>query len=105
MRVQGIAIAVVALLVAACAAEAAAASRSAVDEGEPTRVAILNFGAPGSWNGEIGDTVGIQVSARAWADAVPMLERDGVDVVVVRINSGGGVLAEVLDFFEVFQQQ
>lgn len=67
-------------------------------------------GGPQLWRAgqlerEIGDTVGIQVSAQAWANVVPMLERDGVDVVVVRINSGGGVLVETLDFFDVFQQQ
>src|SRR5690606_8085872 len=47
----------------------------------------------------------IQVAAQAWADVVPMLERDQVDVVVVRINSGGGVPAEVARFYDVFQQE
>lgn len=73
--------------------------------GRPQRVAVLNFGAPSDWQGEIDDTVGIQISAAAWADAVPMLEKDKVDVVVVRINSGGGLLLEMDRFHKVFENQ
>ncbi|MCW5765254.1 MAG: hypothetical protein KIT68_04695 [Phycisphaeraceae bacterium] len=73
--------------------------------GRPTRVAVLNFGAPSDWQGKIDDTVGIQISAAAWADAVPMLEKDKVDVVVVRINSGGGLLLEMDRFHKVFENQ
>jgi hypothetical protein len=69
------------------------------------RVAILNFGAPRSWQGEIADTVGIEISAKAWADAVPLLEKDNVNVVVVRVNSGGGLTAEVEKFHAVFKNK
>lgn len=70
-----------------------------------TRVAILNFGPPSSWQGKIDNTVGIQINAKAWREAIPLLEKDNVDVVVVRINSGGGYLAELEKFHEVFQNE
>ncbi len=70
-----------------------------------TKIAILNFGAPSDWHGEVGNTVGIQINAQAWRDAAPMLEADGVDVVVVRINSGGGYLLELEKFHEVFEEE
>lgn len=73
--------------------------------GATKRIAILNFGAPSSWQGEIDDTVGIQVSADAWRKAVPMLEKDGVTDVVVRINSGGGLLLELQRFLEVYEKE
>jgi hypothetical protein len=73
--------------------------------GATKRIAILNFGAPSSWQGEIDDTVGIQVSADAWRKAVPLLEKDGVTDVVVRINSGGGLLLELQRFLEVYEKE
>lgn len=88
----------------AATAKADSSARSG-GKGKATRVAILNFGAPGYWNGEIDDTVGIQISAQAWEDAIPLLEKDDVDVVVVRINSGGGLLLEMVKFFDVFQEE
>ena len=51
-----------------------------------------------SWD----DTVGIQINATAWERVVPMLEKDNIDTVVVRINSGGGLLLEVDKFHKVF---
>lgn len=80
-------------------------ARSGKGKGNATRVAILNFGAPGNWNGAIGDMVGLQISAQAWRDVIPLLEKDNVDVVVVRINSGGGMLLELEKFFEVYQNE
>ena len=67
------------------------------------RVAILNFGPPQSWGNDIGNTVGIQISAAAWEDAIPLLEEDGVTDVVVLINSGGGLLLELVEFHRVFR--
>lgn len=69
-----------------------------------SRVAILHFGGPSSWGGKYGDTVGVQVNAQSWRDAMPHLEKDKVDVVVVRINSGGGALAELVKFHDVFEE-
>jgi len=76
----------------------AAAGKSGV-----TRVAILNFGAPSSWMGKVGDMVGVQVAAKAWDEAIPLLEKDGVNVVVVRINSGGGLGMELDRFHKTFE--
>ncbi len=70
----------------------------------PTRVAVLNFGPPSSWQGEAGNTVGIHISAENFRSVIPLLERDKTDVVVVRINSGGGALSEMVPFHEVFKE-
>jgi hypothetical protein len=66
--------------------------------GKATRVAILNFGPPGDWASKgkkVGDMVGVQVAAQPFREAIPLLEADQVDVVVLRINSGGGMLLEI----------
>lgn len=73
--------------------------------GATKRIAILNFGPPSSWQGEIDTTVGIQISADAWKKAVPLLEKDGVTDVVVRINSGGGLLLELQRFLDVYEKE
>lgn len=73
--------------------------------GTATRVAILNFGPPSSWQGTTDSTVGIEISAKAWEDAIPMLEADKTDVVVVRINSGGGLLLEIGKFHKLFEEK
>ncbi len=72
--------------------------------GDATRVALLNFGPPGNWHGEVGTTVGIQISAAAFKAAIPMLKADNTDAVIVRINSGGGLLAELDPFYDVFEE-
>lgn len=69
------------------------------------KIAILNFGPPSAWQGEIDTTVGIQISADAWRRAIPMLEKDGVTDVVVRINSGGGLLLELERFMDVYENE
>ncbi len=70
-----------------------------------TRVAILNFGPPSDWQGVVDSMVGTVINAAAWDKAVPMLEKDNVDVVVVRINSGGGMLLELSRFNDVFEKK
>lgn len=74
-------------------------------KGKARRVAVLNFGPPSSWQGEVDSTVGIQVGAQAFKDAIPLLEKDGVTDVIVRINSGGGLALEVPVFHEVFEEE
>jgi len=81
-----------------------AASKKAPADGV-RKIAILNFGPPSSWQGEIDTTVGIQISADAWRRAIPLLEKDGVTDVVVRINSGGGLLLELQKFMDVYETQ
>ena len=83
-------------------AERAAERAKQIDSGA-TRVAILNFGAPSSWQGEIGDMVGMQCNVDSWKRAIPLLEKDKVDVVVVRINSGGGYGFEVPKFNALYE--
>jgi hypothetical protein len=68
-----------------------------------TRVAFLNFGPPSEWQGKNGDMVGVQISAEAFKNAVPLLEKAKADVVVIRINSGGGYLLEEEKFHDLFE--
>ncbi len=70
-----------------------------------TRVAILNFGPPSDWQGSAGNMVGTVINAAAWEKAIPLLEKDGVEVVVVRINSGGGLTLELPRFNKVFEEK
>jgi hypothetical protein len=86
------------------AAAGAVVTGDAGRESGATRAVILPFGPPSEWQGVCGDTVGVQITAEAWKRAIPLLEKDKVDVVVVRINSGGGLLSEVPKFHEVFEQ-
>jgi hypothetical protein len=73
--------------------------------GRATRVAFLDFGPPPSWKGLVDDMVGVTISAKAFADVIPILEADKVDVVVVRINSGGGYTLEGRKFHSLFQDK
>jgi hypothetical protein len=70
-----------------------------------TRIAILNFGCPSEWQGKYGDMVGLQVNADSFRRAVPLLEKDHTNVVVVRVKSGGGALSELSKFHEVFEKE
>jgi hypothetical protein len=84
------------------AAEKAVAQAKRIDSGT-NRVAVLNFGPPSNWQGEVDSTVGIQISVAAWREAIKLLDKDKVDTVIVRINSGGGMLAEMEPFQKLFQ--
>ncbi|MBL0871421.1 MAG: hypothetical protein IBJ18_12685 [Phycisphaerales bacterium] len=71
--------------------------------GRATRIAVLHFGPPSNKQGKYGDMVGVHISAKAFADVVPILEKAGVDIVVIRVNSGGGYGLETDRFAELFQ--
>ncbi|MBX9736739.1 MAG: hypothetical protein K2X32_07420 [Phycisphaerales bacterium] len=71
--------------------------------GTPTRIAVLNFGSPARNQGKFQDMVGVNISAKAFADVIPMLEKAKVDIVVIRVNSGGGYSLETDAFAELFQ--
>ncbi len=73
--------------------------------GRATRVAMLHFGPPPDWKGLVGDMVGLTISASAFKAAIPMLKEDKVDVVVIKINSGGGLLAEMQPFQDLFDNE
>ncbi|MBY0309484.1 MAG: hypothetical protein K2Q09_12140 [Phycisphaerales bacterium] len=81
-----------------------AKSDEATVTGKANRVAILNFGPPNSWNEKVGDMVGVVVSAKAFEDAIPLLEKDKVDTVVVRVKSGGGYVLEEARFWNTFRK-
>lgn len=68
------------------------------------RIAILNFGPPSTWGGKYEDMVGREVSAAAFDRALPVLKKDGVTDVVIRINSGGGALLEIEKFHKTFEE-
>jgi hypothetical protein len=87
------------------AARPEAARPAAAASGSATRVAVLNFGAPNAWQGKIEDMVGREISVKSWRDAIPLLEKDGVTVVVVRVNSGGGLGLEVGKFIDLFHNE
>lgn len=70
-----------------------------------TRIAIVNFGCPSEWQGKYDDMVGVQVAADAFKKAIPLLEKDNVDVVVVRVKSGGGYGLEVPKFNDIFDKE
>ncbi len=72
--------------------------------GRPARIAVLNFGSPARNQGADGDMVGVNISAKAFADVIPILEKNQVDIVVIRINSGGGYTLEMGRFTELFDQ-
>jgi polyhydroxyalkanoate synthesis regulator phasin/ABC-type amino acid transport substrate-binding protein len=77
-------------------------SEPAAGKSGATRVCVLNFGPPSSWMGKVGNMVGVQIAAQAWDEVIPMLKKAKVDVVVVRVNSGGGLAAEVPKFHDLF---
>jgi hypothetical protein len=49
--------------------------------------------------------VGMYMTAKALHDVIPMLERDKIDIVVFRINSGGGLLLEIQRLSDVIQNE
>src|SRR5688572_29574585 len=62
------------------------------------RVAMINFGPPSTWGDSVGSTVGAEISAAAFDKAIDLLKKDHVTDVIVRVNSGGGLLAELAPF-------
>jgi hypothetical protein len=73
--------------------------------GKARRVAFLNYGPPASWNGSVGDMVGVTISAQAFRDTIKMMRDDKVDVVVIDINSGGGYTLEMERLQKVFNDE
>ncbi|HZW06410.1 MAG TPA: hypothetical protein VFF65_04745 [Phycisphaerales bacterium] len=93
----------------AAAGVAVAKSAGKTLSGKPARIAIIPFGPPQSWknNKELANVdtlVGGEISVKPWMDIIPLLKKDGVDTVVVQINSGGGYLMEMNRFPDVFRE-
>ncbi len=51
------------------------------------------------------DMVGIFITAHALEEAIPLLEKEKVEVVVFRINSGGGALLEIQKLSDVIENK
>lgn len=49
--------------------------------------------------------VGMQMASKPLRDAIPMLEEEGVDLVVYKINSGGGLLLEIQQLSDVLHNE
>lgn len=95
--------------VAAPAAPEKKDEKSKVLTGKPARIAIVPFGPPQAWKNNkalasVDTLVGGEISVKPWMDIIPMLKKDGVDTVVVLINSGGGYLLEMERFPNVFRE-
>ncbi len=69
-----------------------------------TRVCVLNFGPPSDWQGSVENMVGREISVAAFKNVVPLLEKAKVDVVILRVNSGGGLSLEMPRFQDLFEQ-
>jgi hypothetical protein len=85
---------------AAAQPEAAEEEEEAIADTGAERVAIITLGEGGD-----KDMVGLYMTAKALQDAIPLLERDKVDTVVFRINSGGGLGLEVQRLSDVIQNE
>lgn len=82
---------------------------------EPIKVDIREQSKPGSFTRRAGvmraaiitleDTVGIYMTAKALHDAIPLLEEEGVDIVIFKINSGGGLLLEIQRLSDVIHYE
>ncbi|MGD1917340.1 MAG: hypothetical protein ACFCBV_14295 [Phycisphaerales bacterium] len=66
-----------------------------------TRVAILSFGDADAGQG----MVGTYVTAQSFRECIPLLEEEEIDVVVFRINSGGGAVLELMPLSDVFHNE
>jgi hypothetical protein len=74
-------------------------------EKAPTRVAVLDFGPAGDVPRDC-DEIGIHITAKMFADVVPLLQKDGVEVVVLRVNSPGGMdLEEAHRLQDLWEEQ
>ncbi|MEM8758401.1 MAG: hypothetical protein AAGF47_11545, partial [Planctomycetota bacterium] len=73
----------------------AAGEQAWVDDPSVTRAAIIT--AEG--------TVGIQMSAKPLREAIPMLKEQGVELVVFKVKSGGGLLIEIQRLSDVLHEE
>jgi len=74
--------------------------KRAVSPGAP-RAAIITFGDADAGQG----MVGTYVTAQSFREAIPLLEEENIDIVVIRINSGGGAVAELMPLSDVLHNE
>ena len=53
----------------------------------------------------VNDTVGIYITAQKLRDLIPVLESEHIDIVVFRVNSGGGLLLEIQRLSDVIHEE
>lgn len=64
------------------------------------RAAVITLGEGGDKN-----MVGVYMMAKPLHDAIPLLKQENVDIVVFRINSGGGALLEIQKLSDVIYNE
>ncbi|MBX3390629.1 MAG: hypothetical protein KF691_14370 [Phycisphaeraceae bacterium] len=64
------------------------------------RAAVLTLGEGGE-----RDMVGLYMMAKPLHDAIPLLKQEDVDIVVFRVNSGGGALLEIQKLSDVIYNE
>lgn len=64
------------------------------------RAAVITLGEGGE-----KDMVGLFITAHALEEAIPYLEKEKIDIVVFRVNSGGGALLEIQKLSDVIESQ
>lgn len=82
------------------AAQTPAAQPAAPRSGTARRAVVLTLGEGGD-----KDMVGMYVMAKPLRDALPILKADNIDIVVFRINSGGGALLEIQKLSDVIYDE
>ncbi|MBX3380255.1 MAG: hypothetical protein KF805_09160 [Phycisphaeraceae bacterium] len=81
---------------------APASSESAPQPRKPgvPRAAVITLGEGGD-----RDMVGLYLMAKPLHDAIPLLKQEDVDIVVFRVNSGGGALLEIQKLSDVIYNE
>jgi hypothetical protein len=70
--------------------------------GKAPRAAVITLGE-GEASGK--DMVGIYMTAEALKRAIPLLEEEKIEIVVFRVNSGGGALSEIQKLSDMIQNE
>jgi hypothetical protein len=71
-----------------------------VSSGAP-RAAVLSFGDADSGK----DMVGTYLTAQSLRECIPLLEEANVDIVVLRVNSGGGAILEIKRISDLLENE
>lgn len=74
--------------------------KRAVSAGAP-RAAVLSFGDADSGK----DMVGTYLTAASLRECIPMLEEENIDIVVLRVNSGGGAILEIKRISDLLEHE
>lgn len=74
--------------------------KRAVSAGAP-RAAVLSFGDADSGK----DMVGTYLTAASLRECIPMLEEENIDIVVLRVNSGGGAILEIKRISDLLENE